>query len=265
MTIAEIDSAHELLGRFDAQVRRNIAAEPGMRVERTGRIVRITGFGNCILYSELDTATADAAIVAQIEYFKALGRKFEWKLYGHDGPRDLGKRLARAGFQLEDEETFVVLKLHQDLPDTAPPAGIEIRRVTDARGLDDLNTVTEQAFGVDYSAMNEQFLERLALGTVSIYVAYLDTKPVCAGRLELPPYTEFAGLYGGGTAPAHRRKGIYRSLVAARARDALERGYRFLNVDAAEASLPILSRLGFVPLTSVQAWTWEPEDAKRDE
>jgi hypothetical protein len=54
-------------------------------------------------------------------------------------------------------------------------------------------------------------------------------------------------------------------LVAARARDALERGYRFLNVDAAEASLPILSRLGFVPLTSVQAWTWEPEDAKRDE
>jgi hypothetical protein len=49
------------------------------------------------------------------------------------------------------------------------------------------------------------------------------------------------------------------ALVEVRARAARERGYRYLTVDAADTSLPILRRMGFVPLTSVTAWMWRAE------
>ena len=248
----------EILARFDAQVRRDIAAEPGIRVERAYRAVRTVGLWNCILYSELDAETADSEIAAQIDYFRHRKAQFEWKLYAHDQPSDLDQRLARAGFAPEERETFMVLDLSGELPGAEPPAGVTLRRVHDAAGLADVSAVGERAFGIDYSAMNEEFLARLPSGTVTFYVAYKGTEPVCAARLETPADCDFAGLYGGGTAPDHRRQGIYRSLVGARAREALRRGYRYLNVDAADESRPILERIGFVPLTKVQAWTWRP-------
>jgi hypothetical protein len=49
----------EILSLFDKQVRRDIVAEPGIRVERTYRAVRIVGLWNCILYSELDAEMED--------------------------------------------------------------------------------------------------------------------------------------------------------------------------------------------------------------
>jgi GNAT superfamily N-acetyltransferase len=62
--------------------------------------------------------------------------------------------------------------------------------------------------------------------------------------------TEFASLWGGGTVRAFRGRGIYRALVAHRARLAAERGFRYLQVDASAESRPILERLGFVQLTT---------------
>jgi hypothetical protein len=49
----------QLLSQFDAEVRRDIVAEPGIRVERTARVVRIAGLWNCILYAELSAESAD--------------------------------------------------------------------------------------------------------------------------------------------------------------------------------------------------------------
>jgi GNAT superfamily N-acetyltransferase len=248
-----------LLSRFDAQVRRDIAAEPGIRVERTARVVRIAGLWNCVLYSDLTADVADREILAQQMHFRRVGARFEWKVFGHDEPPDLAARLEQAGFEPAEPETFMVLDLSRGKPAAEPPRGITIRQVFDARGLADLSAVGEQAFGVDYSSLNHEFLARLPLGTVAFYVAYKGAEPVGAARLETPPGSEFAGLYGGGTAPPHRHQGIYRCLVGARAHEAARRGYRYLNVDAADASRPILERLGFVPLTTVRAWSWQPD------
>lgn len=251
----------DILARFDAQVRRDIVAEPGIRVERTARAVRVIGLWNCVLYSDLDDNTVDREIAAQIDRFRRFGAQFEWKVYDHDQPSDLADRLAHAGFEPEAKETLTVFDLSGELPSAPPPPGITVRQVSDAQGVADASTVGERAFGIDYSAMNDGFLARLPLGTVTIYVAYDGTEPVSAARLETPPDCEFAGLYGGGTAPAYRRRGIYRSLVGVRAHEALRRGYRYLNVDAADQSLPILKRLGFVPIAPVRAWVWRPERA----
>jgi GNAT superfamily N-acetyltransferase len=249
----------EILARFDDQARARIADEPGISVIRHDATVRITGLWDCVIYSQLTDATADAAIA--IEKSRALpsGRALEWKLYGHDQPGDLGERLRNAGFEADAPETLVVLDLTAAPTETLPPEGVTIRRISDRAGLADVVAVGIRAFGEDHSSMNDEFLARIEHGTVRFYVAYRAGAPVGSGRLEMPRSGDFAGLYGGGTVPEHRSRGIYRALVSARAHAARDRGYRYLTVDAADTSLPILLRLGFVALTTVTAWTWRDE------
>jgi GNAT superfamily N-acetyltransferase len=218
--------------------------------------VRIAGLWDCVIYSRLTEATADEAIALEKSRTLPPGAKLEWKLYSHDPPRDLAARLRDAGFEAEDCETLVMFDLTTELESTAPPEGIAIRRVSDRAGLADVVAVGVRAFGQDFSAMNDEFLARVEHGTVLFYVAYGAGEPVSSARLEMPRSGEFAGLFGGGTVPEHRGRGIYRALVGARARDARERGYRYLTVDAADTSLPILRRMGFVPLATVTPWTW---------
>ncbi|MGX1372210.1 hypothetical protein RKD19_007569 [Streptomyces canus] len=98
-----------VLALFDRDMREGAQPDgPGARVERTGRVVRqvATEHGwNGVVWSGLDAASADEAIAQQIAYYTGLGREFEWKLYGHDLPVDLGQRLRAAGFTAEPEET----------------------------------------------------------------------------------------------------------------------------------------------------------------
>jgi GNAT superfamily N-acetyltransferase len=89
-------------------------------------------------------------------------------------------------------------------------------------------------------------------------VAMAGDQPVCSARIESCDGTDFAGLWGGGTLPQWRGRGIYRALVAYRARLAAARGYRYLQVDASPASRPILERLGFACVALTTPYTWSP-------
>ncbi len=60
---------------------------------------------------------------------------------------------------------------------------------------------------------------------VEMVVAMAGGEPVGAARVEFMPGTAFAGLWGGGTVPAWRGRGIFLALVAYRAGLAAERGY----------------------------------------
>jgi GNAT superfamily N-acetyltransferase len=81
---------------------------------------------------------------------------------------------------------------------------------------------------------------------------------ISTARLEFEPGTEFAGLWGGSTLAAWRGRGIYRALVAHRARIAAARGIRYLHVDATEDSRSILQRLGFIAVTTTTPYVWKP-------
>ncbi len=83
---------------------------------------------------------------------------------------------------------------------------------------------------------------------VEAVVAVAGDTAISAGRVEFPEDSDFASLWGGGTLPDWRGRGVFRSLVAYRARLARERGYRYLQVDASADSSPILRRLGFAEL-----------------
>jgi GNAT superfamily N-acetyltransferase len=245
-----------VLALFDRDMREGARPDsPGARIERVGGVVRQVGSENGwsgVVWSDLDEAGADAAIAEQIRYFSGLGRDFEWKLYGHDLPVDLGRRLRAAGFTAAPEETLMVAEVADLTLDVDPPEGVRILPVTDAEGVAMVADVHEKAFGTDSSRMRNQLLAQLGgdTDTVVAVVALAGDEPVSAARMELLPGTRFAGLWGGGTVENWRGRGVYRALVAHRARVAADRGYRYVQVDALARSRPILARLGFEPLTT---------------
>ncbi|MGY6022802.1 GNAT family N-acetyltransferase [Streptomyces spinosirectus] len=251
-----------VLALFDRDMREGARPDgPGARVERTGNVVRQVSSPhgwNGVVWSALDETDADPVIAEQIAYFSGQGHEFEWKLYGHDRPMDLGQRLRAAGFVPEPEETLMIAEVADLGLDAEPPEGIRFVPVTDAAGVDLVAEAHEKAFGTDGSRMREQLLARLTREpeTVVATVALAGDVPVSAARMELVPGTRFAGLWGGGTDEPWRGRGIYRALVAHRARAALDRGYRYLQVDASDQSRPILERLGFEPLTTTTPYVY---------
>ncbi|WP_344635154.1 GNAT family N-acetyltransferase [Kitasatospora cystarginea] len=253
-----------LLAAFDRQMRRDAVPDgPGAVVERVDGVVRQTGARhawNGVLWSGLDEETADAAIAAQLRHFGALGVEFEWKLYSHDRPADLGGRLRAAGFVPEPAETLLVAPVEALSTEAEPPGGVRLVPVTDEAGIDLVKDVHERVFGTDGSRLRQRLLDRLAVDPESLIVvlAMAGEQPVCAARLEFNPGTEFAGLWGGGTLAEWRGRGIYRAMVAHRARLAAERGYRYLQVDASDQSRPILKRLGFVELGTTTPYLHQP-------
>jgi GNAT superfamily N-acetyltransferase len=253
-----------VLALYDRDMREGAQPDgPGARIERAGRLVRQVSSAqgwNGVVWSDLDEAGADAAIAEQIAHYSGLGREFEWKLYGHDLPVDLGARLRAAGFTPEPEETLMIGEVAGLTLDADPPAGIRFLPVTDRACVNLVADVHEKAFGTDSTRLRHQLLARLTEDpdTVVAVVALAGDEPVSAARMELVPGTRFAGLWGGGTVEAWRGRGIYRALVAHRARAAVDRGYRYLQVDASGHSRPILERLGFEPLSTTTPYVYVP-------
>ncbi|WP_189048262.1 GNAT family N-acetyltransferase [Aliidongia dinghuensis] len=247
-----------ILRQYDAEMRADPPPEPGVSRAWSGGVLRTTGAYHLIGYSALAGADVDREIEAQVAFFRTLGVAVEWKLYGHDRPCDLAAHLAQAGFVADETEHFMVCDLEAGTFDDLPPDGIEIRQVRDLTALEDFALAAGLAFDRDETCALDAYAARLADPTLALLVAYDDGRPVAAGRLEMPRGRAFAGLWGGGTVPGHRGRGIYRALVAARAWEALWRGYRYLTVDARATSRPILERLGFIELTRVTGWTLAP-------
>lgn len=263
MTPATRTDPAETLALFDAQLRRDAPPEtPTTRIDRAPGVTRQVG-GEAhewcgVVWTDLDETTADAAIADQLRWLRtspeAAGREFEWKTYAHDRPADLGDRLLAAGFEPDAPETLMIgevgevaaLTEHAELP-----AGVRLEQVTDAAGVEMAASVHEQAFGTGADRLRARMLDQItgSADTVSIVVAMAGDVPVCAARMEFTPGTVFAGLWGGGTVEEWRGKGIYRALVAHRARIAAAHGYRYLQVDAMDDSRPILQRLGFAALS----------------
>jgi GNAT superfamily N-acetyltransferase len=268
MSAAELPPA-QIRAAYDAQVRRSTEPdEPGARVEAAGGVLRSlvpAGQGpSRVLWSDLGEATAGAAIAAQLAFFAARGQGFEWKLHDYDQPPDLGARLAAAGLVPEDEELVMVAPaaaIARQSRAAAPPAGIRVQVVPGPAGVELLAQVAAQAFGADKSELRASLLAAVAAApdTVAVVVALAGDRPVAAARAEFLPGRDFAGLWGGGTLPDWRGRGLYRALVGLRAELAAARGYRYLQVDALPTSQPILARLGFTPLARTTPYTWEPQ------
>ena len=264
--MADLD-APALLAVYDAQLRGD-APDPvpvGWRVERDGPLTRVfmgsSGFVGYRSVADVPPDELDALIARQRDIFAALGQEVEWKWRSHDRPADLPDRLRVAGFAPQERET-VVVGLAAPLTVGSPelPEGVRLREVTQRADLDRIAAMEGEVWSEDRGWLADGLEAEIAAGpqALTILVAEAGDTVVSAGWIRYVAGTEFAGLWGGSTLEAWRRKGIYRALVAARARLAVERGYRYLQVDASDNSRPILERLGFVALTETVPYVFTP-------
>ncbi len=245
---------------FDEQMRRNPAPEPGTSVERDPGLTRVIGPPDSwrgVIWSDLHDNDADAVIADQIERLTPYG-DWEWKLYSYDRPGDLSDKLVAAGFVREADETVLVAALDELDLVASPPSGVELVAVVDKQGVDALVAVHDEVFGGTHDAIGCTVLAGLRAqpATVAAVLAVADGVPISAGRVEFPKDRDFAGIWGGGTLPVWRGRGVFRSLVARRAALAAARGYRYLQVDASPDSRPILKRLGFTELATTTPYQY---------
>jgi GNAT superfamily N-acetyltransferase len=260
----------ELLSAYDAQLRDRVP-EPlpkGVTVERDGPLVRFFGlFGaggrGFVSYRNLDGldgAPVGELIARQVRVFAERGERFEWKLHGHDQPPDLPQRLRDAGFVPEDEETVMIAPAHVVASGALLPEGVLLREVTDRDDLDRVDVLERVVWGDDHAPLGEALeAERDAdPDALAIVVAEAGDQVVCAGWVRFERGTDFATLWGGATLPAWRGRGIYRAAVAYRVELAVERGFRYIEVDASSDSRPILGRLGFLAVTTTTPYVWSP-------
>lgn len=176
----------------------------------------------------------------------------EWELGESCTPNDLVSRLAELGIVCDADEPVaigMVLEAGDEL--TAPP-GVSARPVASIDELVTARRIQGEAFGgsadvVELAQAESDFAAEGVIG--STFLAFVDELPIAAAYASYTPLGLL--LFGGATLPSARGQGAYRALVAARGREAVERGTPVLVTHAGQMSRPILERLGFRPVTRI--------------
>jgi ribosomal protein S18 acetylase RimI-like enzyme len=255
-------STHDLREAYDQQLRREGEVGRADTLVELGPLMLATfEHGGFVTYRTLEGHDVDTLVSGAIVHFtdRTDVATFEWKTRGHDWPDDLGARLEAHGLVAEPPETVMVGEASAlAVPVDAP--GVTVRRAGDTGDLRGdvaaMLAMQESVFGAGRGPSVDSSLEALDAGDTELWLAEVDGRVVCAGRLQVVPGTQFAGIWGGATLPAYRGRGIYRALVAARARAAVERGVRFLHSDSTDMSRPILERSGLVAVTTTTPYVW---------
>jgi GNAT superfamily N-acetyltransferase len=258
-----VTDARALLQAHDTQVRGTVAS----RVPRTwtvhahGRVLRVRtphrGFAFSDGLVDLTVNELDEYIHGARDFFAAHGESVEWKLYSNDHEQ-LPDRLRAAGFRPEEEESVMVGRVRDLLDAGQPPIGVTIRATTESGDLERIAAMESAVWGRDWSWLADDLADRVstAPADIVILVAEADDTIVSAAWLVVMPGTEFGGLWGGSTLARWRGQGIYRALLAERARIAEAKGLAFLQVDASKDSRPILERLGLTHVATTTPWVW---------
>lgn len=263
----ESGTTQRLLAAYDAQLRGwDGALPPGSWKEHEGPLLRVVGLhqGYLIGPRELGLAGAelDRFIARQRDYFAARGEEVEWKTHSHDLPTDLPDRLRAAGFQPEAPETVVIAEAGTvaAAADSPLPAGVALRQITSYPDLLRMMQMQSEVFGRDLCWRAEELARQIeaAPDETVVIVAESGEEMLCGARIAFEAGGEFAGLWGGATHSRWQGRGIYRAVLAARARLAVERGVRYVYVDASAQSAPILLRLGFSSVTTTTPYVWSP-------
>lgn len=164
-------------------------------------------------------------------------------------------RLREAGFVLNGFEQVLVRSFQ---PDAGPLAEfdslirLEVADVSDAATVAQVLDVQAKAFASDESAVPDEHHRRLFTRymthpNVRAVVAYVGNEPAGAGVVEIDP--PLSQLFGGGTRPSFRSRGVQRALIVARLRLAQDAGCLFAGTESVPGGGTERNaiRLGFHP------------------
>lgn len=168
-----------------------------------------------------------------------------------DAPDGYEDALLARGGRLDETLDVLARDLTDGGPDLDPPADVEVRWATDRATFADAMRLGGEVFGGGDDLSDAELDEEWAresgkqeAGDGGSVVAYVDGR--AGGTAGLSLVGPDARLWGGGVLPDVRRRGVYRALLDARLRYAVERGGRLALVKGrVQTSGPILRRAGF--------------------
>jgi hypothetical protein len=218
-----------------------------------------SGGRSFIGWSSLTAENAEAAIQSQIDTFRELNADFEWIYFSYDLPSDLPQRLLSHGFIAQEPHALMVVNI-DELPGEYWTRDVSsVQHVDTPEGIDEIIRMESEVWDEDLSGLARSMkndLEQHA-ANLSVYAIWEDGRVVSSAWTRFLKATSFATLSGGSTLKAHRQRGHYTTLLAVRAREARQRGFRFLCVYASPDSQPILAKHGFCCLAYSTVYRWK--------
>ncbi len=237
----------ELKQLFDQEMRQRVEAQ-GFEREESKAVVRHLsqhqekGF---VIYSSLTEDNVQQTIDQEKERFRKAKQDFEWKVYSYDTPDNLKAYLEESGFQCEEPEALMIMKLECDQRILSEDTS-EVVEISDEKGIRDIIALEDTIWGESHVELGMRLLrdKQEEANLLSLFGIYEDNILVSSAWMYLEG-EQFTSLWGGATLPEYRGKGHYTKLLAARAKRAFEKNHPYLTVDARPMSQPILEKLGF--------------------
>lgn len=247
--VGSILDIKELLSLFDKELRRNLHS-PGYRREETEHVIRhvsLHGERGFIIHSNVNEENANNIILEELNYFNQLGVGFEWKVYSYDKPDHLKELLEQQGFSSEPREALMVMEIDDLHPTLHVDEHSMLKEIVDAKGIREMISLIDIIWEESHEELGNRLWRDKQDHPDSLYLygVYDKDQLVSAAWIYFENNSSFASLWGGSTLLEYRGKGFYTSLLSIRAAKAIEKGYRFLTVDASPMSQPILEKHGF--------------------
>ena len=261
MTNSElVDLEHE---NWIAYLTGVVCCASGAEVTRADGVVTIlTGLPfdwfNQLLIEREDATTA--GVLAGVAQARERGGHYVVRLReGIDDrfiPTIIETGLAPAG---EETSTPGMLAFPIDLDTITPHPSpqLDIRRVTDAAGIDAHRQIVTGGFGSDPSvALGTACPDLLARSECVVYVGYADGNPVVSGLGWRTGRT--IGVYSIATIESARRRGYGGAMTARVVTDGVVAGCEVAALQASEMGRPIYERLGFRTVVRYIAYSEPP-------
>lgn len=252
----------QLLQMYDQDQRIELEY-PETRKERLPHLVRFVRQApgmNFVSYSAIPEGALDREIQAQIDFFRQFDQPFSWSVLAHDRPAALTERLIAHGFEPGEADPLMVLDMASPPPALLVPLTQDVRRITDHGQIEQVIAILEQVYGASFAWLDRRLAKMMDVpGMISIYIAYVDQQPACAGWMIHHSGSRFGGLFGGATLPQYRKHGLYTAVLAARLQEAARRGLRYLYIEPSEMSRPIVTKYGFQTITTSTDYVWKGE------
>jgi hypothetical protein len=169
-----------------------------------------------------------------------------WEVGTHATPGDLVERLQALGLVDDEPDALTIGMVLAEPPAADPPAGIEVR----VARTDDERLAAARIAAIAFGGPEPTEPPAPRSDDNRVYLAYVGGVPVARGSASFGPRA--VSLFGGATLPEARGLGAYRALVAARWRDAVERGTPVLITQAGAMSRGILASVGFVEVCEIR-------------
>ena len=181
----------------------------------------------------------------------------QWWIGDSSTPPALADRLRGLGFAAPEPPTEPRLTAMALIEQPEAPAEIEVRRVETLEDYVAARELEWSAFGMPEeqrtaarASLPELWARVRANPWTQTFLACVDGQPAATGLMLFAE--SGAALIGAATLPELRGRGAYRALVRARWDEAVARGTPALVVQAGTMSRPILERLGFVAVATIE-------------